>query len=148
MSDEHESADHGSNGHMPSDPMTDVIVDVVQAFAPHITPEMASTIAAQTLLEQQALAKVIEDALPAAQNAKAYPVWGFRLLSPADGKSGLVKAPKTLHGVALGEVIQSISVFALLTSPPARAVLYAYGYRLEFVQAPAPAEQKIILPGQ
>jgi hypothetical protein len=59
-----------------------------------------------------------------------------------------VKAPKTLHGTAIGDVIQSISVFALLTSPPARAVLYSYGYRIEFVQAPGAQEQRIIMPGQ
>jgi len=146
VSAEHD--DHGSNGAMPTDPMTDVIVDVVQAFAPHITPEMASTIATQVLLEQQALARVIEDALPSSENAKKFPLWGFLLLSPADGKSGLVKATKSLHGTTLADVIQGVSIFALLTSPPARAVLYAHGFRLEFMQAPAPAEQKIILPGQ
>ena len=146
MSAEHDG--HGSDGDMPHDPMADVIVDVVQAFAPFLPPEMASTIASQVLLEQQALAKVIEDALPASESAGKFPVWGFRLLSPQEGRAGLVKAPKALHGASLGDVIQSISVFALLTSPPARAILYAHGLRLEFLQAPAPTETKIILPGQ
>ena len=139
--------DLGASGHLPGDPMVAVIVDVVLAFAPHVTPEIASSIATQVLMEQQGCAKVIEDALPAAPNATKFPLWGFRVVT-ADNKSGLVKAPKALHGVTLADVIQSISVFALATSPPARAILYAYGYRLEFMQAPAPAEQKIILPGQ
>ncbi len=146
MTTEHDG--QGLNGAMPTDPMTDVIVDVVRAFAPFLPPEMAASIASQVLLEQQALAKVIEDALPASESAGKFPIWGFRLLSPQEGKAGLVKAPKALPGANLGDAIQSISVFALLTSPPARAVLYAHGYRLEFLQAPAPVEQKIILPGQ
>jgi hypothetical protein len=147
VSEHHDDADHGSNGAMAGDPMVGVIADVVTAFAPHVTPEMAASIATQVLLEQQGIARVIEDAIPTSENAQKFPVWGFRVITQ-DGKAGLVKAPKTLHGTAIGDVIQSISVFALLTSPPARAVLYSYGYRIEFVQAPGAQEQRIIMPGQ
>ena len=86
--------------------------------------------------------QVLSDAIGPAR-AK-YPDWGLKLTkvqvgdaSAAKPEQGVVRIPKDITKVrGASEALQYATMIGLLTSPVARVMLVACGYRLEFVQFP------------
>lgn len=123
-----------------------IMRETLHALAPHLAPDMVDMLVQQTLHEQAMLGRVIEDALPTSESAKKYPFWGYRIVN-ARGESGVVRIPKDLASLDMQQIAHAAALVGLLTSPVARGVLYAYGYRLEFAQFPPPVEApKIVTP--
>ena len=80
---------------IPADPVVAVVAETLRTLAPHLTPELAHTIAAQAMAEQTGLAPVLQDLAPGSPDLEAYPVLVMRLIDP-QGSTGTIQAPKTL----------------------------------------------------
>jgi hypothetical protein len=118
---------------------------MLRSFAPHITEEQAFVVAVNAISHGEQLSAVISDAADP-QSRVAHPIWGYKL-TDGSGNEGVVQCPKDVRQAqSLQEVMHHAMVIALVTSPPARAVLAAYGYQLEFFQAARKEESQIILP--
>jgi len=121
-----------------------MIGGILRAFAPALTEEQARGICAAILQQQDQLGQVINDAVDPQVRAQ-HPTWGFRLHNrggAVTSKLGQVTTSKTFAELAsLDEVLHYATIVALLTSPPARAVLAAHGYDLEFVHGGTPKPQ-------
>jgi hypothetical protein len=128
--------------------MVAMVADTLAALAPHLTPEIVQTIALQVMGEQAQLAPVLHDLILGNPNMELHPILAMRLI---DGQNniGTITAPKTLaRPHTLSEAAMLGHMLAMVTSPIARAFLYAYGYRLEFGQtAPPTPKPLIIVPG-
>lgn len=130
---------------IPADPVVAVVAETLRTLAAHLTPELAHTIAAQAMAEQTGLAPVLQDLAPGSPNMEAHPILVMRVIDP-QGNVGTIQAPKSLSREhTLSEAAMLGHMLAMVTSPIARGLLYAYGYRLEFGQAPLPQPKPTII---
>jgi len=126
-----------------------IIEETLAAWAPGLAPEVGQAIALQVMGEQAALGPVLEDMLPNSPNAQKYPIIVMRIISAGGRGAGSIEAPKVLTSTStLDDVAHVSHIIGLVTSPVARACLYAQGFRLEFSQkAAAPPKPLILLSG-
>lgn len=106
----------------------------VQAFAPHLSEEMALQLSLGAHNVQEQVAREIMPTLLNPNIVRDYPTIVVRIQAP-NGVAGTVEAPKSLQGVQdPGLAIHWAMVVALLESPIAQATLRAYGFEVSFAQ--------------
>ena len=130
--------------------MAAITAKVVRGFAPHITVEQSIELAEQAILEGQQLAPMLDDAVPGSPGLAMAPRWGYSVknMMSVEQTEGRVIAPKQLdENSSMEDVVRHAQTLALATSIVGRAVLRAWGYKLEFFQAKPAKEGKILLPG-
>jgi hypothetical protein len=120
-----------------------MVLGFIGLFAPLCPQQRAQQIAQQVFLEQTGLGGVINDCADPQARAK-YPQFGVRIIAPGGGV-GVISTPKIPAG-DLQSTTHHATVLALALAPPARAVLLALGYKVEFFQSPAQPASRIIVP--
>jgi hypothetical protein len=160
MNDEKKS-NGGAEGAPPSDTQhvqmeREVVEGMAQAIGAFVPPTMPRdallSLAAQVIAEGAILGRALEDASYGHENATKHPQWAAVVLS--QGEKVQIQGPKRIPiggprttQQDIDQVLCSVTVLALLTSPIARAVLRAHGYDIAFGQRGAPKPNIIVAKG-
>ena len=127
--------------------MAAMTAQVLRGFAPHLTDEQALMLSQQAIIEGNALAPVLEHAVPGTEEFEKHPRWGIRVTRVVDNMTGVIVAPKQITAeTPMDQVMHSVNVIALATSVVGRALLRAWGYKLDFFQT-GPEQPTILQPG-
>lgn len=112
-----------------------VLGQSIRLSAPHLTDEQAEHIAKHVIVEQEKLQEFLERMIPGSPAQLAHPDWGVQIFGP-DGGEGIFRGPKHPGGCDYPQApLEHVQVLSLVTSPLARGVLRAFGFKYHFVEA-------------
>lgn len=101
-----------------------------------LSPESVQTTALAVLRQQEALGRVIDDAIEPGARA-SHGEWGVKIIHRASGAEGVIRVPKDFAACqSIEQMLHHATVVALVTNPTPRVLLFAHGLDLEFFQAP------------
>ena len=122
------------------------LVPAIMAFGPQgLSQQKAFEIGLAAMRQQDEISQVLQDAGPGESRDK-YPYWGFIIKDP-QGNGGTVHVRKDIQScTSLSQAKQHFEVISFVTSPMARAVAFANGYRIEFFQTDKVPQGSLIVP--